>query len=273
MRRSVAPLVPEPSQRVVIDNPSRAGTRSAVICSLAVGRHRELLAETAPTMLAYARRHGWSVVLTSENLVPERPAAWAKIKLIQELMLRYEFVFWVAADAIIVDLDRDVLAEIDSDADAWFARHPQEHNPEATVLNSGVFLVRSSPFATDLLDAMWNSEQFIEHNWWENAALLDLLGYSLESPFPQLRVTKWQQRIGHLDLAWNSVPGYCESPHPAINHHARSDHDDFGRRLEEMADDRRKTMAAFPSDFPSANPVSARLRRLFERRASGGAPA
>jgi hypothetical protein len=241
---------------------------------MAIGPHRELLAESAPTLLAYARRHGFGLALTCENLAPDRPPAWSKIKLIQELLPRHDFVFWIDADALVVDLDRDVLAETDDDADMWLIRHPQERNPEASVPNTGVLLFRSSPFATAFLSAVWNSEQFIEHNWWENAAMLDLLGYSLEPPFPQLRVTEWQERIRELDLAWNSVPGYCESPHPIINHHARSDHDNFGKRRDGMAADRRRTMAAFPKDFPSEDSVLDRLRSWRERRAraaSGGA--
>ena len=242
MRDPAPSLLPPVGGRLVVDGPPRIDGLSPVICTMATGRHRELMAESAPTMLAYARRHGWSVVLTSEELEPARPASWSKVKLIQELMPSYDFVFWVDADAIIVDLERDLLAEVGDDADAWFARHPQAHDEDAAVLNAGVFLVRSSPFAEDLLQAMWDAEQFVDHNWWENAALLDLLGYSLDAPYAKVRDSDWESRIGLLDLAWNSVPGYCESPRPAVNHHARSDHDDFGRRLASMAADREATL-------------------------------
>src|SRR3989442_12184299 len=98
MQRSVRSLVPPDGRRVVIENRATTGKRSAAICSLAIGRHRALLAETAPTLVAYARRHGWSVVLTSENLEPNRPPAWSKVKLMQELLPRYDFVFCVDAD-------------------------------------------------------------------------------------------------------------------------------------------------------------------------------
>jgi hypothetical protein len=231
-----------------------------VICSLATNRHRELLAEAAPTTVAYAARYGWDVVLSSESLT-ERPASWAKVVLVRELMQRYEYVFWVDADAIIVDLSRDLLAEIDDSADVWFARHPQERDPDATVLNAGVFVVRSSPFAESLFATVWEAERFVDHNWWENAALLDLLGFSLEPPFEQVRDTGWLDRIGELDLAWNSVPGYCESPTPALNHHARSDHDDFGRRLAEMRADREATIARFPEAFGPAQRIRTALLR------------
>lgn len=248
-------LLPPDGGRVVLDGPGRPDGLSPVICSMATGRHRELLAQSAPTIAAYAARHGWSVVLTSEDLEPSRPASWSKVKLIQELMPQYDYVFWVDADAIIVDLDRDLLAEVGDDADAWFARHPQAYDADAAVLNAGVFLVRSSTFAEELLQAMWSAEQFIDHNWWENAALLDVLGYSLEAPYPKVRDSPWEDRVGELDLAWNSVPGYCESPRPAVNHHARSDHDDFGRRLAAMAADR---LATLPGSSPASAPAARR---------------
>jgi len=268
MDRVQANLLPRNGGRAVIERQPTMGP-SAVVCSLATGRHRDLLAESAPTLVAYAQRHGWSVVLSSEDLEPSRPASWSKITLIQDLLTKFEFVLWVDADALIVDLDRNILDEVSDDADIWFARHPQERRDDASVFNAGIILARSSTFTTELLTAMWNSAQFIQHNWWENAALLDLLGYSLEPPYAHVRSSHWHDRVGQLDLAWNSVPGYCEAAHPAINHHARSDHDNFNRRLEAMAADRRATMAKFPADFvrlrsPSSAGVDDAPRRTHD---------
>ena len=258
-------LVPAPGQRTLIEQ-QRTPTPRGVICSLATGRHRELLAESAPTLAAYGQRHGWDVLLSSESPQGARPPSWAKVVLVRDLLSRYPFVFWVDADALIVDLAPDLLdaARVGDDAaDIWFARHPQERDPDATVLNAGVFLARSALFTDALLEAMWNAEEFIDHNWWENAALLNLLGYSLQPPFEQHTVTPWNARIGSLDLAWNSVPGYCESPAPVVNHHARSDHDDFGLRLASMAADRVATEARFPKDFAGLRP-----RRQWRARRS-----
>ena len=260
MDRVQANLLPPDGQRVVIERRRDTGPPKGVICSLATGRHRELLAESAPTLVAYAQRNNWSVVLSSENLEPTRPASWSKIKLIQELMPEYDFVFWIDADALIVDLDRNILDEVDDHADIWFARHPQERRADAAVFNAGIILARSTEFTRLILAAMWDSEKYIEHNWWENAALLDLLGYSLDAPYEKVRTSSWHDRVGELDLAWNSVPGYCESPNPAINHHARSDHDNFQKRLGAMAADRRDTAEKFADDFASLrSPSSAGL--------------
>jgi hypothetical protein len=44
------------------------------------------------------------------------------------LTSRYDFVLWLDADAIVVNLDSDLLAEVDGDADVWFASHPQDQS-------------------------------------------------------------------------------------------------------------------------------------------------
>ncbi|HRE02772.1 MAG TPA: hypothetical protein PLV68_15840 [Ilumatobacteraceae bacterium] len=224
---------------------------------MATGRHRVLMAIAAPTIDAYARRHGWDVVLSSEVLAPERPPSWAKIRLLQDLMGHYEYVFWIDADAIVVDTRRNVLDEIDRAKQMWFASHPQQRDERAVVLNAGVILLRSGEFAEHLLRSTWEQTQYVDHNWWENAALLALLGYSLESPYARLRDSEFDDGIGALDLSWNSVPGYCESTAPAVNHHARADHDDFDRRVAAMAADLVSARNTFPS----------RLRRAAWRRA------
>ena len=45
--------------------------------------------------------------------------------------------------------------------------------------NTGVWLLRSCSRAKEFLREVWSSEKFIDHRLWENAAVLDLLGYDL----------------------------------------------------------------------------------------------
>jgi hypothetical protein len=259
-------LFPEPAGRTTI--PSGSGARR-VLVSLATGDHRLLMAQGAPSLQAYGRRHGWDVLLSSETLDVRRPPSWFKVRLVQELLQTYEHVFWIDADAIVDDLDRNVLAEIDPSKDIWFASHPQGHDADASVLNAGVFLARSTPWTMSLLDAVWRADSYLDHNWWENAALLDLLGYSLEAPYEQRERTPWNHGIGALPLDWNSVPGYCEGPSPALNHYARGDHGDFERRLEEIARNRRAVVRRFPDDFAgewsnSTAPIERRPTRTHD---------
>ena len=83
------------------------------ICSLATGdAYRAMLARSALSYERYARRWGWDVVLSTEDLAGARPAPWGKIPFIRELLDQYEWVLWIDADVVIVDLEADIRQEI-----------------------------------------------------------------------------------------------------------------------------------------------------------------
>lgn len=226
-----------PDTRVL---PVRASPRKhrRAICSLALGMHSHLQAVASPTLVAYAKRWKWDVVLSSENLANDRPPAWAKVRLMQQLLDEYEMILWIDSDALIVELDRDIMAELpQTNSDIYLVEHAQAAPENAVVPNSGVLLLRRSPYTADFLKRMWDMTEFIEHNWWENAALLAMLGHSLEAPWQLIEPTSDRAHVGFLDLAWNSVPDLCESDKPVVRHHARADNRSFERRLAGMVAD------------------------------------
>ncbi|HWD86292.1 MAG TPA: class I SAM-dependent methyltransferase [Solirubrobacteraceae bacterium] len=178
---------------------SRGGSR--VICSLAIGDYRSLLSRSALSFERYAERWGWDVVLSTEDLTDGRPAPWAKVKLLQELLHEYEWVLWLDADVVIVDFDADISAEIQSDKDLYLVEHPWLGQYTA---NTGVMLLRNCAWTHDFLEDVWAHERYIEHPWWENAAVLDLLGYGLEPA----RLVEPTAHLGHtkfIDRRWNSI--------------------------------------------------------------------
>jgi len=162
----------------------------------------------------------------------------------QDLIRRYETVFWIDADALIVDLGRDVISELDGDFDVYLAHHVQAEPAGAVVPNFGVVILRQSEYTSGMLDRLWSSTEFIDHNWWENAALMPILGYSPDPPWPHLGDTADSPHFGPLGLAWNSVPRACEDPHPAIRHHARADDRSFETRLAGMTADLQAVVAS-----------------------------
>ena len=195
----------------------RYGAGDRAVCSLAIGPYVELLAIAAESHEAYARRWGWDLVLSTEHLNHGRPAPWAKVSLVRELLDVYEWVLWIDADACFVRLDADIAAEQEPSKDLYLVEHHWGELPRQSTANSGVFMLRSGPWARDLLAAMWARERLIEHPWWENAALLDLLGYGLE-PAALREPTPLMERVKFLDLAWNSVRA-DPAPDPIVNHH------------------------------------------------------
>jgi galactosyl transferase GMA12/MNN10 family len=181
------------------------------LCSIGSGPHEALLEISRPTFAAYARRHGYELITSSERAAG-RPPAWTKVPMLREALASYELVLWIDADAVIVDGDRDIAAELAPDRFLGLVRHGEQEIP-----NTGVMVWRAEDRARELLDRTWRARRFVDHPWWENAALLDALGYRLPSALERgwRRLLRRRFRLGRpspllagvqfLPLEWNSV--------------------------------------------------------------------
>jgi hypothetical protein len=184
------------------------------LCSIGSGPHEELLAISQPTFAAYAERHGYELVTTTQG-DPRRPPAWAKVPMLRQALKTYDLVLWIDADAVIVDGSHDIADELEPDRFLGLVRHGEQQVP-----NTGVMLWRAGALAADLLDRTWRARRLINHPWWENAALLAALGYDLPSalePRWRRRLRRRERRFGparpspftagvqFLPLEWNSV--------------------------------------------------------------------
>lgn len=179
---------------------------SRVLVTFALDAYTELQEVALAGLQEYADLHGYDLH-TDPPGVRSRPASWLKIPLLLELLDLYEEALWVDADVVIADATGDVVVA----GDAWQAlvRH---HTADGEVPNCGVWLVRR-PMRRVLLD-LWAMTRYVEHPWWEQAALHELLGYRgrpvrLASPTPLYEMTEW------LDAGWNVHPRdlqTCEWP-------------------------------------------------------------
>ncbi len=201
-----------PDTRVRKSPSSGPGNRA--ICSLATGaQYRSMLSRAALSFERYAERWGWDLVLsTEEHLSEGRAAPWGKVPLIRSLLDDYEWVLWLDADVVVVDLEADICEAIEDGKDMYLVEHTWLGQYTA---NSGVVLLRSCDWSRAFLDAVWASE-VNDHVWWENAAVLDLLGYAL-NPARLVTPTAWLKRTKFVDLRYNSIE-LDRAPTPAFVH-------------------------------------------------------
>ena len=224
--------------------PEGTRQRRKVLCSIGSGAHAELLEITRETFAAYAARHGYEVVLETGRRAPERPPAWDKVLLLRELAEDADTLLWLDADAVVVDTSRDIAAELrPGDLLGLVERRVGRDR----LPNTGVMVLRGGPAACELLDLVWAAERLINHPWWENAALLDVLGYRLPGwersgpvgralkvlhyragvnllPCVPVRPSRWRDRTRLLELAWNST-AKVPARHPRIEHFLHTSHD------------------------------------------------
>jgi hypothetical protein len=70
-----------------------------------------------------------------------------------------------------------------------------------------------------VIERAWNNTKWLMHGWWEQAALLDLMGYHVEAPCHLVTNTELYQKTYFLDQSWN-VHKWHEpaAEHPRIQH-------------------------------------------------------
>lgn len=171
---------------------------SKALLTFGTGPHAEYLGIARVSFKAYAKRHGYDY-FEAQNIGTARPAPWYKVKgLIGLLRSGYDDVIFIGADLVIVDGREDVLDQVQ--ADAWQAM-VAHHTADGIVPNTDMWIVRQPMIG--YLEEVWQQQQYLYHGWWEQAALLHLMGYQLAQPCQQVRATVLADHTQFIDAAWN----------------------------------------------------------------------
>jgi hypothetical protein len=181
------------------DNPLAGLPKSGkVLATIGVGMMAPVLDATLPTFRKFASTHGYDLII-GDGHAAGRPPAWGKVSLCRRLLDSYEQVLWIDADAIILQTDRDIASEMPGDAFQAMVSHSTGWSQEAP--NAGVWLLRGQR-AAEFLDAVWAMDKYIDHNIWENGAVCELLGYSID-PYHRVQASPWMDGTVFLDETWN----------------------------------------------------------------------
>lgn len=186
------------------------------LCTIATGPHIHLFELARPGFELFSAANGYELVVVHDEMISAgRAPSWGKVVLLRELLEVYERVAWVDTDVVIVDPTSDICVGLNRRKPLRLVFH---HYDGLEVPNAGVFAIKSCWWSKRFLTKLWNAERFIDHKWWENAAIIELLGYDVEAPRRSTRRNTFDgRRVGELDLSWNSIPG-DSSPAPHIVH-------------------------------------------------------
>lgn len=133
------------------------------------GEYGEIAAITYPLMEKYASLHGCE--FTSQPLVQRgsRAASWLKLERIASCLVDCDEVLWLDADVVIADSSRSIFQSFTPgslQAVADVTATPERH------LNFGVWALRRPMLPYLVAAAM--SDEFTNHSWWEQAAMIHL---------------------------------------------------------------------------------------------------
>ncbi len=189
-----------------------------VFVTLAAGKYVQLLEMSRITFRNFAEKWSYDYVEVTESWDNSRPYAWTKLLVIRELLEKYEFVFFVDSDALILRDDIDVETIFKCDF-AW----PVGPVNGRLCPSAGILAIRSSASTKMLFDLAYNQTDLIYNGWWEQAALMRILRYEDprhgEKHWSEFNLDKLELEVFELDSTWNST--IQEFPmEPIIRHFA-----------------------------------------------------
>jgi hypothetical protein len=180
---------------------------------------RGVAALAVPPMRHYALQHKMDFA-EHVNVRCSRPASWSKIDLaIEKFAEGYEYIFWVDADAVICRFDEDIRRLMTTEADIYFAL--EEVRPDKRRLNAGVWVLRNTPLTRAFLKDVREKDIYIHHKWWEQAAIISVLGlksmfddaeHDEDVPSPYIGRVQW------LPKRWNCFAGLDRMVDPIVRH-------------------------------------------------------
>jgi galactosyl transferase GMA12/MNN10 family len=186
---------------------------SRALVTFALGEHGRLLELSLPRFAEYADRHGYELHVRPPRLVI-RPPSWLKVAALLDALNHHEEALWIDADVVIVDGELDLADEVPEHDLQALVRH---RTPDGEVPNAGVWFVRQA--MRPVLVRIWRMDRYLDHPWWEQAALLDLLGYRhRRRPVELAEPTELYRRTHWLGLEWNSHEQNDRHPSPRFAH-------------------------------------------------------
>ena len=209
----------------------RGTVNRKVLVTLAAGKYLQLLEMSRITFIDYAKKWDYDFVEVTESWDESRPYAWTKLLAIRDLLDKYDFVFYVDSDALILRDDIDIATIYHTDF-AW----PVGPVNGRICPSAGIMAIRSSESSKMLFDLAYRQTDLIYNGWWEQAALMRILQYEdprdHERHWSEFNLEKLQIGITELDSSWNSTIQEF-SGDPIIRHFAG---DPFPLKLLLMAE-------------------------------------
>lgn len=188
-----------------------------LLLTFGVGSHFPCLELALPSFHRFANRHGYDLLVSSCDSAG-RPHSWGKIPAIQKALAEYQLVLWLDADCVIVDTRDDPASFLPDDA--WQALVAWERKRSHPIPNCGVWILRRQ--MRPILEAMWANTARINHCWWEQAALIDMMGYEINDRRVRMKEpTQLRESTYFLRNIWNAGHNH-DVPGARIRHAAKS---------------------------------------------------
>eukprot|EP01104_Vermistella_antarctica_P014039 TRINITY_DN4347_c0_g2_i1.p1 TRINITY_DN4347_c0_g2~~TRINITY_DN4347_c0_g2_i1.p1 ORF type:complete len:412 (-),score=97.82 TRINITY_DN4347_c0_g2_i1:53-1288(-) len=172
-----------------------SGRHGIAIASIVTGKEEGLTEAVVANREAYARRWGYSFCMGTQMasvIDLERTPHWSKLLMVYTLLHHFEWVFWLDADALIlnydVPLEHFVADAVRRRSDETRDDHRSEpidfilgaNHGDLNDINTGAFFMRQTDWTKYVLKEAYHYKNVLVHGWHDQAAIMDIIQNSKE---------------------------------------------------------------------------------------------
>lgn len=152
----------------------------------------------------YCHKNNIDFVVHRNVIDKARPPSWSKIPAIKKMMDEgYDWVWWVDADSLPVSMEHDIwkiLAKVPVDIEVILCTNGRH-------IECNTIITRNSKWARDFFDKVWNNSKDINHSWWEQKSVIEIVHGMNE----KIRNTKFQFHLMDSYHRWDTL-NVCHNP-------------------------------------------------------------
>lgn len=123
----------------------------------------------------YCQRHNYSLEVITDGFDKSRPAAWSKLRFIEEVLPAYDWVLWADTDLLLMNKDIRLQDYVDDRYDIvagiFWMNTASERPEDWYTIHTGCFLIRNTAWSLDFLRMWWSQTQYVGVHLQEERAL------------------------------------------------------------------------------------------------------
>jgi hypothetical protein len=146
-------------------------------------------------IMAYAQKYGYGMIIYNEPFNKSFSFCWNKIAAILKNLQSHQYLIWIDADAIIANYDTTIESFINQNPSIDLFLCLDIYYQKECV-NSGVMIIKNTPWAYELFKKVWNSPIEHAHND-QNVIFYEIVKELYPNSKPDLKFSQYCTKISH----------------------------------------------------------------------------
>jgi len=157
---------------------ARLAIKKICVCTLSIGeKYKECTKYGHNGKRIYCKKWGYGFEDDETVYDTSRHPAWSKVRILQKCLnavdengtKKYDFVVWMDADTLVMNED----IKLESFIDKYLSddsKHFLVSRDNGYRINTGVWFLRNSEYAADILEKVWDNTTLGEQQYWEQGS-------------------------------------------------------------------------------------------------------